>query len=172
VCIIEPHGGSPDSLHELIFLIFDAYKCCCIFFAPIVDYNCYPLLFVCFRDRVSLCSPGRPGTHSVEQAGLELRNPPASASQLLGLKACATMPGCYLLFKMEAYTCIFILFAWFFNTFFKIYFLFIICVYTVAAFRYSRRGHQIFVTDGCEPPCGCWDLNSRTFGRAVSALNC
>ncbi|GAB1286772.1 Tau-tubulin kinase 2 [Apodemus speciosus] len=27
-----------------------------------------------------------PGTHSVDQAGLELRNPPASASQVLGLK--------------------------------------------------------------------------------------
>ena len=34
-----------------------------------------------FQDRVSLCSPGCPGTHSVEQDGLELRNPPASASQ-------------------------------------------------------------------------------------------
>ncbi|GAB1295177.1 Nucleolar RNA helicase 2 [Apodemus speciosus] len=38
---------------------------------------------------VSLCSPGCPGTHSVDQAGLELRNPPASASQVLGLKVCA-----------------------------------------------------------------------------------
>jgi hypothetical protein len=37
-------------------------------------------LFV-FPDRVSLCSPGCPGTHSVDQAGLELRNPPASASE-------------------------------------------------------------------------------------------
>jgi hypothetical protein len=40
-----------------------------------------------------LCSPGCPGTYSVDQAGLELRNPPASASQVLGLKACATTPG-------------------------------------------------------------------------------
>jgi hypothetical protein len=32
------------------------------------------------------------GTHSVDQAGLELREPPASASQLLGLKVCATTP--------------------------------------------------------------------------------
>jgi hypothetical protein len=39
---------------------------------------------------VSLCSPGCPGTHSVDQAGLELRNLLASASQVLGLKACAT----------------------------------------------------------------------------------
>jgi hypothetical protein len=29
---------------------------------------------------VSLCSPGCPGTHSVDQTGLELRNLPASAS--------------------------------------------------------------------------------------------
>ncbi|GAB1302732.1 Lysosome-associated membrane glycoprotein 2 [Apodemus speciosus] len=36
---------------------------------------------------VSLCNHGCPGTHSVDQAGLELRNPPASASQVLGLKA-------------------------------------------------------------------------------------
>jgi hypothetical protein len=43
-----------------------------------------------FRDRVSLCSPGCPGTHSADQAGLELRNSPASASQVLELKACAT----------------------------------------------------------------------------------
>ena len=48
------------------------------------------LVFLVFRDRVSLCRPGCPGTHSVGQAGLELRNPPASASQVLGLKACAT----------------------------------------------------------------------------------
>jgi hypothetical protein len=33
------------------------------------------------------------GLNSVDQAGLELRNPPASASQVLGLKACAIMPG-------------------------------------------------------------------------------
>jgi hypothetical protein len=45
-----------------------------------------------FQDRVSLCSPGCPGTHFVNQAGLELRNPPASASQVLGLKGCATTP--------------------------------------------------------------------------------
>ena len=43
-----------------------------------------------FRDRVSLYSPDCPGTHSVDQAGLKLRNPPASASGVLGLKVCAT----------------------------------------------------------------------------------
>jgi hypothetical protein len=46
-------------------------------------------LFVCFlRQGFSGC----PGTHSVDQAGLRLRNLPASASRVLGLKACATTP--------------------------------------------------------------------------------
>jgi hypothetical protein len=49
--------------------------------------------FLVFQDRVSLCSPGCSGTHFVDQAGLELRIPLASASQVLGLKVCATMPG-------------------------------------------------------------------------------
>ena len=39
----------------------------------------------------SLCCPGCPGTHSVEQAGLELKDVPASAFQVLGLKARATI---------------------------------------------------------------------------------
>jgi hypothetical protein len=57
--------------------------------------TCSLFLFVWFgfQDRVSLCSPGCSGTHSVDQAGLELRNPPASASRVLGLKAWATTPG-------------------------------------------------------------------------------
>ena len=47
-------------------------------------------LFV-FPDRVSLYSPGCPGTHPVDQAaGLKLRNLPASTSQVLGLKAYVT----------------------------------------------------------------------------------
>jgi hypothetical protein len=55
--------------------------------------------FFFLRDRVSLCSPGCPGTQFVDQAGLELRNLPASASQVLGLKACATTPGPAFCFK-------------------------------------------------------------------------
>jgi hypothetical protein len=46
-----------------------------------------------FRERVSLYRPGCPGTHFVDQAGLKLRNLPASASQVLGLKVCTTTPG-------------------------------------------------------------------------------
>jgi hypothetical protein len=47
------------------------------------------LVFV-FRDRVSLCSYGCPGIPSVDQAGLRLRDPPASASKVLRLKVCTT----------------------------------------------------------------------------------
>jgi hypothetical protein len=39
-----------------------------------------------FESAFLLYSPGCPGTHSVDQAGLKLRNPPVSASQVLGLK--------------------------------------------------------------------------------------
>jgi hypothetical protein len=78
---------------------------CCIVVARVTDIKLqllgrtlteqcfFVFLFVClfvFRDGVSLYSPGCPGTHFVDQAGLKLRNPPASASWVLGLKACAT----------------------------------------------------------------------------------
>jgi hypothetical protein len=48
--------------------------------------------FIGFSRQGSLYSPGCPGTHFVDQAGLELRNLPTSASRVLGLKACATTP--------------------------------------------------------------------------------
>jgi hypothetical protein len=48
------------------------------------------LFILVFRDRVFLCSPSCPGTYSADQAGPELRNLPASASQVLGLKVCTT----------------------------------------------------------------------------------
>ncbi|CAO2627870.1 hypothetical protein LEMLEM_LOCUS19714 [Lemmus lemmus] len=43
-----------------------------------------------FQDKVCLCSSGCPGTHSVDQAGLELRDSPAFAPQVLELKVCTT----------------------------------------------------------------------------------
>jgi hypothetical protein len=52
-------------------------------------FVCLLACFV-FGDRVSLCSPGCLGTHSIDQGGFEFRNPPASASRVLGLKTCAT----------------------------------------------------------------------------------
>jgi hypothetical protein len=58
-------------------------------------------LFLFFQDGVSLCSHGCPGTHSVDQAGHELRNPPASASQVLGLKAGTTTARLQCFFLMK-----------------------------------------------------------------------
>jgi hypothetical protein len=71
-------------------------------------FFCFGLVLVLvFQDRVSLYSPGCPGTHFVDQAGLELRNLPASASRVLGLKASTTTPGNYLIFLtiIKFYTC-------------------------------------------------------------------
>jgi hypothetical protein len=36
----------------------------------------------------------------------------------------------------------------------------IISKYTVAVFRQHQKKVSDLITDGCEPPCGCWDLNS------------
>ena len=46
--------------------------------------------FFFFRDRVSLYSPGCPGSQFVDQGSLDLRNLPAYAYQVVKLKACAT----------------------------------------------------------------------------------
>jgi hypothetical protein len=58
---------------------------------------------VWFFETEFLCiySPGCPGTHSLDQAGLELRNPPASASRVQGLKTCATTPGYHTWFEVR-----------------------------------------------------------------------
>jgi hypothetical protein len=37
--------------------------------------------------------------------------------------------------------------------------LFIICKYTVAVFRQHQKRASDLIMGGCEPPCGCWDLN-------------
>jgi hypothetical protein len=72
------------------------YKILAMFF-------CFVLFCFCFLETGFLCSPGCPGTHAVDQAGLKLRNSPASASRVLGLKACATTPGfCSYFYVKEA----------------------------------------------------------------------
>jgi hypothetical protein len=77
-----------STFHPIIFLKQHIIKC------P-TNVSIYALFFFSFWFFKTgfLCSPGCPGTHSVYQAGLKLRNPPASASGVLGLKACATTPG-------------------------------------------------------------------------------
>jgi hypothetical protein len=78
---------------NLILFLF----CFLFFVVVVVGGCCYCCCFgFFFLDMVSLYSFDCPGAHFVDQAGLELRNSPASASQVLGLKACATMPGMFL----------------------------------------------------------------------------
>jgi hypothetical protein len=72
VCLFKTQG-----LHLEIFVF-------CFFFC---------LLKQGFFVYVALAVLQLTGTQSVDQAGLELRNLLASASQVLGLKVCATMPG-------------------------------------------------------------------------------
>jgi hypothetical protein len=99
---LAPSSCPPSRATESSSLLTTSY---CSRFVPPISLRsfffsfsfsfCFFFLFVClfFQDRVSLYRPGCPGTHSVDQAGLELRNPPASASQVLGLKAWAPTPG-------------------------------------------------------------------------------
>jgi hypothetical protein len=61
------------------------------FWFYLVGVFCLFVLF-CFNTE-TLHTPGYLGTHSVDQAGLELRDPPASASGVLRLKAFATKRG-------------------------------------------------------------------------------
>ena len=60
-----------------------------------VFFVCLFVFVFVFQARVSLYSPGCPGLPFVDQAGLELRNLPASAFQVMGLNVCTTMPGPY-----------------------------------------------------------------------------
>jgi hypothetical protein len=70
--------------NQMVLMV--VYLCDCIGSLP----ACLPAFLRFFETGFSLCSPGCPGTHSVDQAGLKLRNSPASLSQGLGLKACTT----------------------------------------------------------------------------------
>jgi hypothetical protein len=67
---------TPDHRQNFFVCLFFGFLV--LFFVVVVVVAV--VISLVFRDRVSLCSPGCPGTHSVDQAGLELRNPPASAS--------------------------------------------------------------------------------------------
>jgi hypothetical protein len=77
-------AGTTGGCHVEECLFVFCFVCCCCFVLFFVL-----LLLLFFRDRVSLYSSDCPGTHFVDQADLELRNLPASASRVLGLKVCA-----------------------------------------------------------------------------------
>jgi hypothetical protein len=61
-------------------------------FIFIFYFYLFNFCFVFFLNRFSLCIPGFPGTHSVDQGRLKIRNLPASATQVLGLKASTITP--------------------------------------------------------------------------------
>jgi hypothetical protein len=65
--------------------------CCCFvlfyFFFIFLFFEVFFFFSLVFQDSASLYSAGCPGTLSVDQAGLKLRNLPASTFQVLGLKA-------------------------------------------------------------------------------------
>ena len=80
------------SLHlPLLSFCYDVLANSSFFLRSVFHSPSFKARFVLFfQDHVSLCSPGCPETHSVDQAGLELRNMPASAFWVLGFKAWAT----------------------------------------------------------------------------------
>jgi hypothetical protein len=94
----------PKCKHFVIYVSTEVgpHMVCCFLFVCLFVFwfffCIFCFLFLVFRGRVSLYIPGCPGTHFVDQAGLELRNPPASASLVLGLKVCSTTPGCSVVF--------------------------------------------------------------------------
>lgn len=66
----KPKAGPGQGVHHLASIYLKptsnlALNCGVVFFIVVV-------LFFVFQDRVSLCSPGCRGTHSVDQVGLEL----------------------------------------------------------------------------------------------------
>jgi len=77
----EPRSSERAAISPQLPAMFFCCCCCC----------CY-LVFALLWNRVCLHSFGFPRTHSVDQAGLRLRDPPASASQALELNVCACVP--------------------------------------------------------------------------------
>jgi len=65
----------------------------------------------------------------------------------------------------------FFVFWFFFKIYFILLFVFLffrftyfMCEDTVTVFRHQKRASDP-ITDGCEPPCGCWELNSGPLGE-------
>jgi hypothetical protein len=55
--------------------------------------------------------------------------------------------------------------------FFKKLFIYLFCMWVhCSCFRHTRRGHRI-ITDGCEPPFACWELNSGPLEEQPVLLN-
>ena len=85
-----------------------------------------------------------PSTWEAETGGSEFetslvyRNLPASASQVLRLKACTTTARHEYLFKINLY----------------------VCMYEYSACTPACQKRSSDHIDGCKQPCGCWELNT------------
>lgn len=77
-----------DARHQTLVL-FKNSKC-----SKPLSHLSLTLCICLFLGRLSLHSPDWPGSHYADQTVLNSRDPPDSASQMLGLKACATTTGC------------------------------------------------------------------------------
>ena len=89
----------PVELHSLTIRKFAAS----LRLIYLIFFSCFILFLLaclCFETGFLCCNSDCPGTHSVDQAGLELRELPASASQVLGLKVYATTAGPYRAFQL------------------------------------------------------------------------
>jgi hypothetical protein len=87
-------GKSIALNHKQTKMLKDTFFVFCIpaFVLCCVMLFCF-VLFCFVWYKVSPYSPGCPGSCYVVEADLEFRDPPASTSCVLGLKACATTPG-------------------------------------------------------------------------------
>jgi hypothetical protein len=83
--LVKINSQSVAGLFILLTESFALQKLCNFFFF-------FYFFFFFFFLREGLYSPDSPGTHFIDQADLEIRNLPASASQVLCLKTYATMP--------------------------------------------------------------------------------
>jgi hypothetical protein len=66
-----------SSLFPSVWLFCPILLCWYLFYLILLFFFFF-FFFLVFQDRISLCNPDCPLTHSVDQAGLELRNLPAS----------------------------------------------------------------------------------------------
>jgi hypothetical protein len=93
--------SSYTTLGYIIFVCLIVCFVCWLLFGSV----CFVLFCFVFRDRISLYNAGCPGTPFVDGDVLELRNPPASASRVLGLKTYATTPSPWVcVLKMPHFT--------------------------------------------------------------------
>jgi hypothetical protein len=96
--------GTPMVINSCITFSVQAWIQICQILTP---WSChFFFFFFVFRDRVSQYSLGCPGTHSVDQAGLELRDPPAS--QVLGLTVFSYFKEMPLIKQTEISFCLFV----------------------------------------------------------------